>query len=312
MAPSNDFFRTRERGPLFRLCASLVLLTGLSLLFSAPCAAVEGGPGAVTARPVVAPPPPNTAVPASIYGQQADRALPAAGISVQEKPAEGAAGDDLDDYDSEPAASIADPLEGWNRFWFRFNDFFYIHVANPVYKGWETVTPREVRSGLSNFWHNLLFPMRFVNNLLQGRFQAAGVEFGRFIINTTAGFGGFIDVSRNLKTVVPVHPEGESFGQTLGVWGVGHGCYLIWPFLGPSSVRETFGWGGDYFLYPGFALGYVWDVPWYAITGIEAGFFFNDLDKVLPTYTALTDAAVDPYIMMREAWVRHRAVQVAR
>ena len=169
-----------------------------------------------------------------------------------------------------------------------------------------------MREGLSNFWHNLLFPMRFVNNLLQFRFMEAGVEFARFIANSTAGMGGFIDVAKYKKPVVPVHPEGEDFGQTLGRWGIPHGCYLVWPFIGPSSVRETFGWAGDYFAYPGFAVGYAWKAPWYVISGIEVGFFFNDLDDVLPTYMSIRDAAVDPYIMMREAWVRYRAIQVAR
>ena len=289
-----------------------VLLVWAAL--SPDSARAEGtGNGAVTARPVVAPPPPHKGPLTSVYGQDADKALPATGITVVEKkPVDMQIADELDDYDSEPVATIADPLEPWNRFWFGFNDIFFMYIAKPAYTAWETITPRELRQGLSNFWHNLLFPMRFLNNLLQFRFMEAGVEFARFIGNTAGGFGGFIDVTRDKKPVVPVHPEGEDFGQTLGRWGIPHGCYLVWPFIGPSSVRETFGWAGDYFLYPGFAVGYAWNAPWYAISGIEVGFFFNDLDGVLPTYTALRDAAVDPYIMMREAYVRYRAIQVAR
>ncbi|MBR4747063.1 MAG: VacJ family lipoprotein, partial [Desulfovibrio sp.] len=165
--------------------------------------------------------------------------------------------------------------------------------------------------GISNVFRNLLFPMRFINNLLQFRFKEAGVEFGRFIVNSTAGLGGLVDIAKHKKTIVPVHPEGEDFGQTLGRWGFGHGFYIVWPFIGPSSVRETFGRAGDYFLYPAFWASYVIH-PWYVPTGIQTGFFFNDLDDVLPTYFDLKKAAVDPYIMMREAWVKHRAVQVAR
>ena len=104
---------------------------------------------------------------------------------------------------------------------------------------------------------------------------------------------------------------GLLIGQTLGRWGFGHGFYIVWPFIGPSSVRETFGRAGDYFLYPAFWASYAIH-PWYVPTGIQTGFFFNDLDDVLPTYFDLKKAAVDPYIMMREAWVKHRAVQVAR
>ena len=290
----------------------LVLLFALSLGAGLTAQAAENE-GAVTARPIVANPPKSNAAPSSVYGQTSSKSLPMDGIVVKEnKSLDMQIEDELDDYNDEPVQSIADPLEGWNRFWFGFNDIFYVYVAKPAYTAWETITPHQVREGLSNFWHNLLFPMRFVNNLLQFRFMEAGVEFARFIANSTAGMGGFIDVAKYKKPVVPVHPEGEDFGQTLGRWGIPHGCYLVWPFIGPSSVRETFGWAGDYFAYPGFAVGYAWKAPWYVISGIEVGFFFNDLDDVLPTYMSIRDAAVDPYIMMREAWVRYRAIQVAR
>ena len=146
---------------------------------------------------------------------------------------------------------------------------------------------------------------------IQLRFKEAGVEFGRFIINTTAGVGGLVDVAKNKKTIVPVDPSGEDFGQTLGRWGIPHGFYLVWPILGPSSLRETVGMAGDYFVYPSFAASYIIH-PWYVPGGVSAGFFFNDLDQVLPTYFDLKKAAVDPYIMMREAYVKYRAIQVAR
>lgn len=301
--------------PCCRAVCALLVVCALSFL-SAPCAPAAEAPageGAVTARPVVANPGTSTAAPSSIYGQDAGQPLPMDGIVIKEnKPLDIQVADELDDYDSEPVQSIADPIEGWNRFWFGFNDIFYVYVAKPAYTAWETVTPSQLREGISNFWNNLLFPMRFVNNLLQFRFLEAGVEFARFIANSTAGMGGFIDVAKYKKPVVPVHPEGEDFGQTLGRWGIPHGFYIVWPFIGPSSVRETFGWAGDYFAYPGFAAGYAWKAPWYVISGIQVGFFFNDLDDVLPTYMSLRDAAVDPYIMMREAWVRYRAIQVAR
>ncbi len=312
------------KGPVLGMAlAGLGLFVLVLALMANPAMAEEAGTdvgtnagsgsGAVTARPVVARPQPATHAPSAVYGQEQGQELPSGGIVVREnKSLDMQVTDELDDYDNEPLQSIADPIEGWNRFWFGFNDIFFLYVAKPAYTAWETITPHQLREGLSNFWHNLLFPMRFVNNLLQFRFLEAGVEFGRFIVNSTAGLGGFADVAKYKKTVVPVHPEGEDFGQTLGRWGIGHGFYIVWPFIGPSSVRETFGWAGDYFLYPGYAAGFVWDAPWYAISGIQVGFFFNDLDDVLPAYTALRDAAVDPYIMMREAWVRHRANQVAR
>lgn len=267
--------------------------------------------GAVTSRNVVAQPA-TSLPPTAVYGS--GTAMPMDGITVREKKTvDQAFEDELDDYNSDvQVQSIPDPLEKWNRFWFGFNDIAYLYVAKPAYDAWAFITPECFRQGLSNFWHNLLFPVRFANNLLQLRFLEAGVEFGRFIINSTAGLGGFFDVAKREKTIVPVHREGEDFGQTLGYWGVPHGCYLVWPLIGPSSVRETVGRVGDYFASPGFIVGLAFSQPWYVTSGAQAGFFFNDLNAVLPTYMSLKKAAVDPYIMMREAYVRHRAVQVAR
>jgi len=285
-----------------------------------PAEAQAAPQSAVTARVNVAKPEARHSrdlVPSAIYGQHGN-GLPTTGIFLRKKRSVDqqvtASIDDLeelDDYASGEPQLIADPIEPWNRFWFGFNDIFYLYVANPAYRFWETVTPRQLRTGIKNVFHNLLFPMRFINNLLQFRFKEAGVEFGRFIVNSTAGLGGLVDVAKHKKTIVPVHPEGEDFGQTLGRWGFGHGFYIVWPFFGPSSVRETFGRAGDYFMYPAFWASYVIH-PWYVPSGIQTGFFFNDLDDVLPTYFDLKKAAVDPYIMMREGWVKHRAVQVAR
>lgn len=212
--------------------------------------------------------------------------------------------DALDDYDVTPVAAISDPLEPWNRFWFHFNDIFYIYIAKPAYKAWVYITPHQLRNGLSNFFSNLLFPMRFVNNILQFRFLEAGVEFGRFFINTTSSLG-FANVAKNKKTIVPVDPYGEDFGQTLGRWGVGHGFYVVWPFIGPSSVRDTVGRVGDCFTDPIF---YVY--PWELATSSELALRFNDLGSVLPLYDDLNNAAVDPYIAMREAYVNFRNAQV--
>jgi phospholipid-binding lipoprotein MlaA len=158
--------------------------------------------------------------------------------------------DELDDYASAPLQVIADPLEGWNRFWFGFNDVFYTYFFRPLYKAYAFVTPWELRAGLKNALANALFPVRFVNSILQGKFLAAGVELGRFVVNSTLGIGGLIDVTRDRKTIVPVDPEGEDFGKTLGVWGVGPGIYLVWPVIGPSNARDTVGRAADWLMDP--------------------------------------------------------------
>ncbi|GFH63045.1 MAG: VacJ family membrane protein [Candidatus Desulfovibrio kirbyi] len=241
--------------------------------------------------------------PSTVYG--AGPALPPGAVTVRPSVATDIS-DALDDYDTVPRPGVADPFEGWNRFWFRFNDIFYLYVAKPTYTSYSAIMPHQVRSGLKNFFHNLLFPVRFVNNLLQFRFMAAGAEFGRFIINTTTTLG-FANVAKDKKTVAPVDPSGEDFGQTLGRWGIGHGFYIVWPLIGPSSARDTLGRAGDILVDPLF---YV--QPWELAAGTEFGLRFNDIDEVLPIYDDLKGAAVDPYISMREAYLNFRKIQVTR
>lgn len=249
-------------------------------------------------------PTPRPHSPSSLYDADSP-SLPAGAVTVRTAGDE-TFSDDLDNYDEAPVSSIADPLEPWNRFWFAFNDIFYLYIADPVYSFYETITPVQFRRGMANLYRHLLFPTRFVNNLLQFRFKEAGVEFGRFIINTVAGFG-VVDVAKREKTIVPVDPSGEDFGQTLGRWGIGHGCYLVLPFLGPSSLRDGIGRIGDCFTDPMF---YVY--PWELAASSELWLRFNTLDELLPTYISLRDAAVDPYISMREAYVGYRRQQVIR
>ena len=212
--------------------------------------------------------------------------------------------DDDDFLDFVPRL-IPDPLEGWNRAVFAFNDVVIEHAAKPVYRGYEYITPAFMRSGLKNFFHNLAFPVRFTNNLLQGRGKAAGVEMSRFVLNTTAGLGGLFDVAKHHEPIVEVHDK--DFGLTLGVWGAGEGFYIVWPFFGPSTVRDSVGRVGDYFLQP---LTYV--QPWELSLGAKALSAFNDLDEVLDLYDNLKRNAIEPYSAMRDAYVQYRRAQVLR
>ncbi len=211
----------------------------------------------------------------------------------------------LDDYDSVPTQMIPDPFEPWNRFWFGFNDIFYIYVMRPLYDGYDYVTPDPVQTGLSNFFHNLLFPVRFVSSLLQGKPLAAGAEFSRFFVNTTVGLGGLIDVAKHKKTVVPLDPTGEDMDQTFGVWGFGTGPFLVWPIIGPSSVRGTLGTIANQALDPTFYVA----TP-IAISIIEGGLRFNDLGPVLNLYEDSKEVSVDPYIAMREAYAAYKKQQI--
>lgn len=221
--------------------------------------------------------------------------------------------EDFEDYDDEDAADISDPLEGWNRFWFDFNDVLLLKVIKPVYTGYTTITPRPVRTGISNVFHNIQTPIRLGNCILQGRFGEAWVELGRFIVNTTAGFGGVFDVAKQSKPRIPVDGRDADFGQTLGVWGVGEGIYLVWPVVGPSTVRNTFGMVGDWAASPLF-----WTAEPIGPLNMEMalaaslGFRFNDLGPVIDTYETLTKSAVEPYIAARDAYIKYRRAMVEK
>ena len=213
--------------------------------------------------------------------------------------------DEDDDYLDSHGQVVADPLEPWNRAMFKFNDAVLDYVARPAYKGYAYVTPQFMRTGIKNFFHNLSFPVRFVNNLLQGRGKAAGVEMSRFVLNTTAGLGGFFDVAKDKTPIVPV--EDEDMGQTFAVWGAGEGFYIVWPLLGPSTLRDSAGRVGDYFLEP---LNYV--QPWELNLGLTATKTFNELDDVLDLFDDLKRAAIEPYSSVRDAYVQYRRAKAAK
>ncbi len=214
---------------------------------------------------------------------------------------------EFEDYDDDEVATISDPLEGWNRFWFGFNDIMLLKIAKPVYTGYTYIAPEPVRTGISNVFRNAQTPIRFINCVLQGRFGEAWIELGRFIVNSTAGFGGVFDVAKQSKPKIPVDTRDADFGQTLGVWGFGEGIYLVWPFVGPSTVRDTVGLAGDWAASPLFwtaePVGPLEPEPALAAS---LGFRFNDMGTVISTYETLTKSAVEPYIAARDAYVKYR------
>jgi phospholipid-binding lipoprotein MlaA len=193
---------------------------------------------------------------------------------------------------------IADPLEPWNRLVFTFNDRFYFWFFKPVARGYNSVIPEPVRISVRNFFDNLEMPVRFVNSLLQGRLESAGIELARFGINSTIGFGGLFDVARNSLNL---ERQEKDTGLTLGYYGITTGPYIIWPFLGPSSVRETVGIVGDGFLTP---VNYV--TPWEDAFALDSCEYFNYNALRLGEYEDLTESAIEPYIALRNAYAQHR------
>ncbi len=128
-----------------------------------------------------------------------------------------------------------DPWERFNRSVYQFNDGIDRAVAKPAAKAYRKVTPRPVRTGVSNFFDNITYPITAVNAALQGKFRQAGRDTGRFLLNTVVGVGGILDPASD----VGLQRNDEDFGQTLAVWGVPSGPYLMLPIFGPSNVRDA-------------------------------------------------------------------------
>ncbi len=147
-----------------------------------------------------------------------------------------------------PASSqeVADPIEPVNRAIFSFNLFVDNWLLEPVARGYRFITPEPARRSVANFLANLRSPVIFANDALQGERERAGITLGRFMINTTMGVAGLFDPATTFG--YPRHDE--DFGQTLGVWGVGGGPFLMLPILGPSNGRDTVGRVGDYIINP--------------------------------------------------------------
>jgi phospholipid-binding lipoprotein MlaA len=136
---------------------------------------------------------------------------------------------------------VYDPLEGFNRGVYKFNAVFDKYVFLPVVNAYETVTPEFARTGVSNFFTNIGEIITFANEVLQLKFEAAGMTVFRFVANSTVGFLGFFDVT----SYEGIPRTDEDFGQTLGYWGAGEGPFLVLPILGPSNVRDTAGFATD-------------------------------------------------------------------
>ncbi|MDD3342693.1 MAG: VacJ family lipoprotein [Sulfurospirillaceae bacterium] len=151
------------------------------------------------------------------------------------------------EFTNQKEANIIDPLSGYNTIMTTINDKFYEYLLKPTAQGYASIVPENTRTGISNFFDNLLFPIRFVNNLLQLKFQNSVDELERFVINSTIGVVGFVDVaydSFNLKA------HDEDFGQTLGFYGVGSGFHVVLPLFGSSNLRDIAGIFTDAWINP--------------------------------------------------------------
>jgi phospholipid-binding lipoprotein MlaA len=195
-----------------------------------------------------------------------------------------------------------DPLEGLNRGIYKFNDTVDKAAIKPIAGAYKAVLPTPVRRGVNNFFGNLNTFVSTINNLLQFKFGNAFSEAGRFVINSTFGIAGVIDVASMDK----IEKHSEDFGQTLGHWGVGNGAYLVLPFLGPSNLRDTAGLVVDTLAFD--PITYI-DNPATrnSLRGVK---LIDKRAQYLPGSDLLDEAALDPYAFMRDAYTQRRATQL--
>ena len=193
-----------------------------------------------------------------------------------------------------------DPWERFNRSAFKFNDALDRAVARPVAKAYVKVTPRFIRTGVSNALSNLNTVPTAINDVLQGKMREAGRDSARFLLNSTLGLGGLFDPA----SAAGLENNDEDFGQTLGKWGVKSGPYLMLPILGPSTVRDIFGRGVDQFTHP---VNYLEDASTrYIIRGVD----FLDLRAGLLDLDAQLERSYDRYAFVRNAWLQRREYKV--
>ena len=217
-----------------------------------------------------------------------------------------------EEFKEKETSSEYDPISGYNRSMTSFNDKVIIHALQPVSKVYATVVPQPLRVGVSNFIHNIEFPIRLVNNLLQLKFKNSYDETERFLVNSTIGLAGVMDpATKYLK--IPRH--NEDFGQTLGHYGVGPGFHIVLPFLGPSNVRDVVGITLDAYVSPLVNLkgweNYKIPDNFGQSIGIATFYFVNDNSLHPGDYESIKKDAIDLYPFLRDIYEQKRVSDIA-
>ena len=195
--------------------------------------------------------------------------------------------------------SLADPLEPLNRVFFQFNDKLYYWLLKPVARVYDLFFPDDMQIAVRNFFDNLQSPARAVNCLLQGRVRDSSLEAARFLMNSTVGVAGFGDFARD---VAGLPSSQEDLGQTLAHYGAGGGFFIMWPFLGPSNIRDSIGRVGDAYMHPFTHL----DLEREVIIGGRVFERVNDTSLTLGDYELFTETALDPYTAVKDAYQQFR------
>lgn len=191
-----------------------------------------------------------------------------------------------------------DPWESFNRSIYTFNSVLDGYILKPVAKGYRAVTPDFLEDGIENFFSNASEILTILNDLLQGKFAQGGQDTLRFIVNSTVGIGGFIDIGSRIG----LDKHKEDFGQTLAVWGVSDGPFVVLPFLGPRTLRDSFTYIPDSAMS---LINTVEDEP--TRLGLTAASFISLRASLLDAETL---AAGDKYTFIRDAYLQNRTFMI--
>jgi phospholipid-binding lipoprotein MlaA len=195
-----------------------------------------------------------------------------------------------------------DPFESWNRKVFAFNQELDDFLLRPVAVVWAEAVPQPMRTGIGNFYANIADAWSAVNNLLQGKPRTAFAVAFRFSVNTVFGFGGLLDLASEMG----IDRSYEDFGQTLGVWGFDSGPYLVWPLLGPSTLRDSVALPLNYAASPM----YLFDLDWLGQFGVWTLNLVNTRSSLLGATSLLDTIALDKYSFVRGAYLQRRRSQI--
>lgn len=272
-------------------------------------------------------PPVGRLTPITLAAQPADGAAPqapappesAAGGSRTDEADESAGDEPYDPFASpQDVVEEYDPWEPFNVFMFEVNRKIDKYALKPIAQAYDAVLPDEAQRGIQNFFHNARTGPRLFNNLFQGKFRGAGIELGRFALNSIFGLGGFFDVAKHMQIETP----DEDFGQTLGYYNVGQGPYLFLPLFPPFTVRDFTGYLMDLALDPinwlVFPIIEIEGVPSLVAhqnrmtttivqLGSRATFIVNERSRNLESFEGVEESTVDLYSAVRNAYLQKRA-----
>ncbi len=189
-------------------------------------------------------------------------------------------------------ASKIDPYENFNRKMFGFNDSVDNYVAEPISNAYKWITPQFMQTGVFNFFNNLKNVNVVINDVLQAKFGQSAEDTGRFAINSTVGLAGLLDVAKH----VGLEQNEEDFDQTLAVWGVPQGSYLVLPFLGPSTARGI----------PGAVFDTAANPASYVGMPVQLVSMLNSRASAEGALKFIDEAALDPYVFTRESFLQWR------